>query len=360
MADICSMQVDYLIVGQGICGTFLSRYLLDAGCSIRVIDYPNPDTASQIASGIINPITGRRLVRTWEIEKFLPFAREAYTEIAKLLHQPLIREMSVLEFPTTVQMKQAFEHRTLTEEFVRYPTENNRWKKYFNSIFDPGEITPALLISLNHLLSGWRIALQKRNLIESSFLSWDNIQYEPTGIRYGDIKAKKIIYCDGVNSVSNPRFLNLPFAPNKGEVIWARIPELSDQYIYKAGITLVPWEKDIWWIGSTYEWDFTDALPTDKFRERVTTYLQQWLKLPFEILDHRASIRPANLERRPFVGLHPANDRIGILNGMGTKGCSLAPWFAKEMADHLTRGTPLHPLADIQRFKKILSKNSID
>jgi len=360
MADICDMQVDYLIVGQGICGSFLSRYLLEAGCSIRVIDHPNPDSASTIASGIINPITGRRLVRTWEIEKFLPFAREAYSAMSQLLHQPLIREMSLLEFPTTVQMKQAFEHRTLTESFVRYPTQNSRWKEYFNSIFEPGEISPALLVSLNPFISGWRNELQKRNIIDNSLLSFEDIRNEPTGILYRDISAKKIIFCDGVNSGNNPLFSKLPFAPNKGEVIWASIPELSDEFIYKAGITLVPWEKDIWWIGSTYEWDFTDALPTKQFRERVTTYLQQWLKLPFEILDHRASIRPANLERRPFVGLHPANDSIAILNGMGTKGCSLAPWFAKELADHLTQGTPLHPLADIKRFQKILSKNSID
>ncbi|MBU3745196.1 MAG: FAD-dependent oxidoreductase [Sediminibacterium sp.] len=350
------MQVDYLIVGQGICGTFLSRYLLDAGCTIRVIDQPNRDSASQVASGIINPITGRRLVRTWEIEKFLPFAREAYSEMSQLLDQPLIREMSVLEFPTTVQMKHAFENRTLTETFVRYPLQNTLWKESFNSIFEPGEIAPALLISINHLLSGWRVALQKRNLIESSLLSWDEIQHEPTGIRYGDIKAKKIIFCDGVNSENNPYFKKLPFAPNKGEVIWARIPELSDQYIYKAGITLVPWEKDIWWIGSTYEWDFTDALPTEKFRDRVTTYLQQWLKLPFEILDHRASIRPANLERRPFVGLHPTNDKVGILNGMGTKGCSLAPFFAEQFTSHILQQTAIDIEASIDRFNILATK----
>lgn len=360
MADICSMQVDYLIVGQGICGSFVSKYLLDAGCSIRVIDDINPNSASQIASGIINPITGRRLVRTWEIEKFLPFAREAYTEMAQILDEPLIREMSVLEFPTTLQMKDAFENRTVTEEYVKYPSQNNNWKTYFNSIFEPGEIAPSLLISLSRFLSGWRKELEKRNIIDTAFVSFENIRIESTGIYYRDIKAEKIIFCDGVNSANNSHFMQLPFAPNKGEVIWARIPELPDQYIYKAGITLVPWEKDIWWIGSTYEWDFTDALPTNKFRDRISAYLQQWLRLPFEILDHRASIRPANIERRPFVGLHPTQNRIGILNGMGTKGCSLAPWFAKELADHLTKGTPIHPLADILRFKKILSKNSLD
>jgi len=61
------MEIDYLIIGQGICGTFLSWYLRKAGISFIVIDEPRPDTASRVAAGIINPVTGRRIVKTWLI-----------------------------------------------------------------------------------------------------------------------------------------------------------------------------------------------------------------------------------------------------------------------------------------------------
>ena len=81
------------------------------------------------------------------------------------------------------------------------------------------------------------------------------------------------------------------------------------------------------------------------------------LKVPFTILDHLAALRPAvAVERRPFVGLHPTNDKIGILNGMGTKGCSLAPFFAKQLVDHLLYNEPIMADADLQRFKKVLSR----
>jgi flavin-dependent dehydrogenase len=66
------MNVDYIIIGQGISGSFLSRDLLRAGRSVIVIDESKPFTASKVASGVINPITGRRMVRTWEIEKLMP------------------------------------------------------------------------------------------------------------------------------------------------------------------------------------------------------------------------------------------------------------------------------------------------
>jgi len=47
---------------------------------------------------------------------------------------------------------------------------------------------------------------------------------------------------------------------------------------------------------------------------------------------------------------------MGVFNGMGTKGCSLAPYFAKEFTEHLVNEKPLNPLADVQRFRKILSR----
>jgi len=59
------MQVDVLIIGQGICGTMLSWWLEKAGMSYVVADDPKPDSASRVAAGVINPVTGRRMVKTW-------------------------------------------------------------------------------------------------------------------------------------------------------------------------------------------------------------------------------------------------------------------------------------------------------
>lgn len=78
--------------------------------------------------------------------------------------------------------------------------------------------------------------------------------------------------------------------------------------------------------------------------------------MPFEIVDHIASVRPANMERRPFVGLHPKFSAVVILNGMGAKGCSLAPFFAKQLADHLVEGKLIYADADVKRFEKILAR----
>jgi 2-polyprenyl-6-methoxyphenol hydroxylase-like FAD-dependent oxidoreductase len=71
------MQKDFIIVGQGAAGTFLSWYLLKEGFDIIVIDQVDKKAASYTAAGMINPVTGRRIVKSWMIDEIMPFAFEA-------------------------------------------------------------------------------------------------------------------------------------------------------------------------------------------------------------------------------------------------------------------------------------------
>jgi len=182
------------------------------------------------------------------------------------------------------------------------------------------------------------------------------LKYAEAEIKYKNIKAGKIIFCDGIHSAQNPFFKNLPFALNKGEALLIESPVIPSTHIFKKGMMLTSIQKDLFWLGSNYLWDFPNDQPTEQFRKQTELLLRSWLKVPFKIVDHKASVRPANIERRPFVGLHPTYKNIGILNGMGTKGCSLAPFLAKQLADHLISGNEILADADIKRFTKILNR----
>jgi glycine/D-amino acid oxidase-like deaminating enzyme len=170
-----------------------------------------------------------------------------------------------------------------------------------------------------------------------------------------------VIFCDGVGSFSNPYFSRLPFAPNKGEVLIVEIDGFAEAVaagagVFKKGLSIVPWKEGLYWVGSSYEWSFEHAEPTEGFRLRTEAALREWLKLPFRTVTHLASVRPATLERRPFVGFHPQYPAVGILNGMGTKGCSLAPYFARQLVRLLVAGEPILPAADVRRFEKVLAR----
>lgn len=350
------MVVDYLVIGQGLCGTFLSYYLKKAGKKVIVIDKNNPFTASKVASGVINPVTGRRIVKTWRIEELLPFALQAYSEIGEELGQKLIKECSVLDFHPSPQMKETFEKRLTEEREYLHKADSSDWSTFFNFHFGVGAVSPCFLSDINLLLKLWREKLQSgNNLIDEEF-SVDDCVVNNDFVIYKNITANKIIYCEGAEGVNNLFFKNLPYATNKGEALIARIQHLPSTHIYKQGISVVPCKEDLFWIGSSYEWNFADTQPTTTFRAKIIEQLKYWLKIPFEIVDHIASVRPANMERRPFVGIHPKFPSVAILNGMGTKGCSLAPFFAKQLTDFLIKGKDIYPDANVNRFEKILSR----
>ena len=352
------MKVDYIIVGQGVSGSFLSWYFSKAGKKVLVIDGSQPYSASKVASGIINPVTGRRIVSTWMIETLLPFALEAYTAFGMDLGANIISQKNILDFHPTPQMKLAFnERQPIENKYLRYPDNEQQYKQYFDYPFGAGEINPCYLIDLHLLLSGWRNKLQEQgSLLEEVFdvakLEIPDAQF----LSYKNISAEKIIFCDGTKGFDSPYFNLLPYAKNKGEAVIVEIKGLPRTNIYKHGLSLVPWKENLWWVGSTYEWDFKDLLPSAAFKEKVEQLLTHWVKLPYKIVDHIASERPANLERRPFVGFHPKYPNIGLLNGMGTKGCSLAPYFAHQLVENILNDKPINPLADVKRFTKILSR----
>lgn len=352
------MEIDYLIIGQGICGSFLSYYLDKENSSYLIIDEADPNSPSRIAAGIINPVTGRRLVTVWMVDQIHPFAWKAYNEIGDELGITAISQKSVIDFFPNPFMREGFlEKINSGDQYVHAYPEQNQFNPYFNYDFGCGEIRPAYTAHLETLLPAWRKSLiNKQRILEEKF-ELNLLEIEKDFIKYKDIRAKKILFCDGTASFTNPWFKQLPFAPNKGEAMVVEIPGLPDHHIFKKSMMLVPMaEKDLFWIGSSYVWDFEDANATEAFRKSTEQVLTNWLRLPFKIVEHRSGLRPATLERRPFVGFHPNQPNIGILNGMGTKGCSLAPYFARQLSDNLIYHLPIAPDADIARFKKILSR----
>ena len=89
------MRADILIVGQGLAGTMLGWACERAGISFAVVDTGHAGAATTVAAGIINPITGRRLVKSWEVDRLLPLARATYRDIEAALGVPVWREMRV-------------------------------------------------------------------------------------------------------------------------------------------------------------------------------------------------------------------------------------------------------------------------
>lgn len=353
------MQVDYLIIGQGISGTLLGRALMKEGKKVMVIDDGNAASSSKVAAGVINPVTGKRLVKTWMIEQLQPFAWDTYKAIESELGISLVSNCNILDFHLTRDAAQVFNERAETERAYLHTVEDEEfWTQYFRFNYGIGEIAPCMLVDIRAMLSAWRkVIISGDSLLETTFMPGDCIIKED-GVSYNDINAGKIIFCDGAVCADNPWFNKLPWSKDKGEALIASIPGLPANNIYKQGIHIVPWQDGLFWIGATHDWKYTDMQPSLSFRKQVEEHLAYWLKLPYTITDHIVAARPVNVERRPFIGFHPLMPSIGICNGMGAKGCSVAPYFIEQFARHLVHATPLMPEVDIKRFARILARQT--
>jgi glycine/D-amino acid oxidase-like deaminating enzyme len=358
------MHFDFLLIGQGVSGTFLSYYLHKEKRSFIVIDDGDRNSPSRIAAGIINPVTGRRMVTVWMADRVLPFAWNAYQEMGNDLGITAISQKNIIDFFPNPFMRENFLKRLHEgNDYIQPVNSEEKYRSYFNYDFGCGEIVPVYTAHLETLLPAWRKKLVGEDLLLEENFELDKLSVGPQSVIWAGVDGKsfsadKIIFCDGNSSFGNPWFKQLPFAPNKGEALVAEIPGLPNDHIYKKSSLLAPLagSDNLFWAGSSYNWEFDNAYPTPAFRETTEAALKEWLKIPFKIVHHHAGIRPATLERRPFVGLHPHQSNIGILNGMGSKGCSLAPFFAKQLTDHLLHNKPITPEGNVSRFQRALLK----
>ena len=343
-------KLDYIIVGQGLVGTWLSYYAQLEGKTFIVINDSNIPAASKVASGVINPVTGRRIVQTWMIDTFLPFALKAYANLGAQLNTTIVKEAPVVLIHPSLQMQESFEYRYHHENVYLQKNNAADFEAFVHTPFGTGQINQSVWIDLNSMLTGWRQKLINHQQYLEQRFDLDDLKITDAGVEWKGIHAKRILFSDGIGSMQNKYFKGLPFAPNKGEALIVEIKDLPNQAIYKHNLSIVPWKDQLFWVGSNYEWDYKDTTPSNAFRTKMEAALTQLLKISFTIVDHIAGLRPANQERRPFVGMHPTYSAIGICNGMGTKGCSLAPYFAHALIAHCETGSPIHPEANLERF----------
>jgi glycine/D-amino acid oxidase-like deaminating enzyme len=345
------MKVDFLIIGQGIAGTVLSHTLMQAGQSVLVMDEYKPNSASRIAAGVINPVSGRRFTVAWQYDQIYPVAVQVYQALERLLGVPVFKPRDIYNVLPSEQLKEAFIARTTGLSYMEDPSEE-RMKAYGQWLEQPhgAAIVKGATVLLHNLLPAWRNYLKNHNSLREERLELSALEIGLEGVKYTDISARYLIFCEGAAIVHNPWFNYIPFLLNKGEVLQVQIPGFSTPDIVKRSVSLVPQGPDTYWVGATFAWDYPDEAPTAEKRDVLEKGLQQLLKVPYQVLDQLAAVRPSGTDRRPIMGLHPRYPSLGIFNGLGTKGTSLAPAMAAEFIAHVLRNEPLQADTDIKRF----------
>jgi glycine/D-amino acid oxidase-like deaminating enzyme len=338
------MSPDIIIVGQGICGSLLSWSLLQKGLSIRVYDIGADRSATAAASGIINPITGKRFVKSWMVDELFPQAERVYAEISKAIGADFYEKLPIYKLLESVREQNDLSARAIEPGYERYfqstdvhYLDRGIVKNDFGSfiIDGGGKMDTALFIST------FRGYLKAKGLLIEEDFSYEQAIASKT----------KVVFCNGFRAAETGLFTSLPWQIVKGEYLLVRIRDFYGDRIISGDTTLSPTsERDIYYAGATYQWHYETEAPTEQYLNEIIESLQKMLHVPFDVIAHGAGVRPSAKYRRPFIGFHPSHQHVGIFNGMGTKGISLSPYFAEQFAEHIANGTALLPELDVKNI----------
>jgi glycine/D-amino acid oxidase-like deaminating enzyme len=351
-----NINTEYLIIGQGLAGTLIAHFLLAAGREVHLIDDNYPRAATKVAAGIINPVTGRRYVKSWRIEELIPMARRTYRAIEKKLGIEIFHPRPILRALFNNREVNDWQARAFDPAYQAFivPGEQvdiGNFAHHARQAFGYGELREGAQVEIGTLAEHYRRWFIGQGRLSESHFDFDQLQLTADGVQYQNIRARCLIFCEGAKSRTNPFFSYLPYEGNKGEALITTIPDADFHKILKQRIFVVPLADGRYWIGSTSNNFHANDLPTEEGKQYLVKNLEDLLRVPFTTEAHRAAIRPTIKDRRPLLGKHPKYPQLFIFNGLGTKGASLGPYWAQHLADVLTSGHKLDPEVDIERFK---------
>ncbi len=346
-------EFDFILVGQGLAGTALGWTLQRRGYRVLLIDRCEPTTSSKIAAGLITPITGKRLVVSWRLDEFLPFATDFYRQIEQETDSDFFELKPMLRLFSSEQEQEQYRQRSQTHfpELVSVPQPLSG-----ESAFDLSqggfEMTQGGQLDVPTYLSVSRNHFSKQNcFLEADIDPVKDLAFETNRVNlpHWNVTADKIIFCEGIHGQQNPWFKTVPFEGAKGEILTLKIPGLTERRVVHRGIWLAYWKDDLYRAGSTYDREHLDCEPTTAGREEICNRLSEFLRLPVEVIDHRAAVRPVIRGRLPIMGLHPDQPNIGFFNGFASKGSLQTPWMADYFVNVLEGKVPLDKQLDLRR-----------
>ncbi|HEY4788891.1 MAG TPA: FAD-dependent oxidoreductase [Bacteroidales bacterium] len=348
-------QVDYLIIGQGLAGTLLAYFLLRRQKEIVIVDQFNPSSASQVGAGIFNPVTGQRNVKTWMADVLFPFAESTYTEMESYLDCTFYHRMNLVKLFSDDHDREDWSAKMRTSDISCYVTNDgipefkNQW--VVNSLGGV-ELKNTGYVDMVKLTTVFKVWMITENLLVERKFDYNDLVILEDAVRWKDIQARKIVFCEGYKARQNPFFQWLPFVFSKGEMLTIHDEKLNLTNILNKGIFVLPIGGDTYKVGSTYTWNDLDENPTEEGKAGLNQRLGQIITSSFTVFDHQAGIRPTVKDRKPLLGLHPEKQVMAIFNGLGTKGVSQAPFFANHLVEFLEERKPLEKTVDIRRFFK--------
>jgi glycine/D-amino acid oxidase-like deaminating enzyme len=345
------MKYDYLIVGQGLAGSILSYQLLQKGRSVAIVDEQKKFTSSSVAAGLVNPFTGPKMVKSWRAEILFPFLRKFYPALEKETGAHFYRERAIYRPFSSFEELNDWDGRSSHPNYQKFTWKIHDKNSHSDNIEDPygGIEVFGAVVNMAIFIKTMRAYLSEKCTFVHERFEEEQLRVSDEEVVYKKIQARNLIFCTGYQMQQSKLFGWIPLAPVKGEILHLKLDRDFETIYNKSGF-IIPQENGLYKAGSTYDRSDLTENPTEKGKNEITKKLDTLLKMNYKIVDHEAGIRPGTVARRPIMGRHPEFEPLSIFNGLGTKGVSLAPYFADQLIKCLEEGNYLDQEVDIKKY----------
>ena len=343
-----------LIIGAGLAGLHLAWSLYSRNQQFKIVTHDFGKPAWKASAGIINPVTGKRVVKSWKIDTLLPVAVDRYEQIATYLKKPSAYHSIQLTryFRDDPDERVRFFERCADPDYSAYLKQTASREAESFEIAQSGWVDVQAFVEesrnffaeTGHILSAPQPVDAYRLSLDNDPLIWENQTWS------------HIVFCEGYQGQSNPYFNWLDYRISRGDVIdFSTHCELPN-WILNREKWVLPLSRNHGRTGSTYSWERLESEPKI---EEAMPLLDAWDDLlptlpKATITQHRVGIRPGTNDSKPYAGPHPLEPRLCILNGFGSKGASQSPWCAERLADYLIQRVSLPKEIDPARRLKFL------
>lgn len=342
----------YLIVGQGLAGTLLAFSLLEKGEEVLIADDYNHASASQVAAGMWNPVTFKRLAASWLAKEMLEEMNLTFRKLEEKLQTSFFHSLPVARIFNSIQDANFWDEKSDHPEVGRFLSArtNKSVQENFISPFGNSEVNEC----------GWLNVPLFRESSKNCFIQHGNFIGEPVeenevefheeGARWKNMEFDRVILCSGIGINQWKGLKDLDLIPNHGQVLDLSIDHFEIDSIVNFGQFLLPFGNGKFRLGATYDWNEVPDVATEEAKTFLLSELSSRLKKEVVVESQKTGYRPTTLDRRPILGFAKGNETLGVFGGLGSKGVLLAPYFAKLFAERLISGEIIPKEVSTTRF----------
>ena len=342
----------YLIVGQGLAGSLLAFSLLEKGEEVLIADDYKHASASQVAAGMWNPVTFKRLAASWLAKEMLEEMNQTFRKLEDQLQTKFFHTLPVARIFNSIQDANFWDEKSDHPEVGRYLSArlNKSVQENFNSPFGNSEVNECGWLNVPLFREAARkYFIQHGNFIDDA-VNENEVEYLESSIVWKGRTFDKLLLCNGIGVNQWKGLESLDLIPNHGQVLDLKIENLEIDAIVNFGQFLLPYGNNKFRLGATYNWNEVPDEPTDEAKDFLLSELKQRIEQDIVVESQKTGFRPTTRDRRPIIGFAKDNELLGVFGGLGSKGVLLAPYFSKLFASVLTEGSSIPKEASAARF----------